>query len=137
MKKNKILYRCYIGGYFLWVFGAILCPLLLIRFSNILALIVFIISLIALGLEITSHVYYNTNRELYPLFSFISHGISALYVFAAFVIEMVLTAMGEGALYAQIISPIALAFYGLLAFFLVKGNMKIMKELEEESLDDE
>ena len=136
MKKNKHLIRCYIGGYFLWLFGAILFPLLMIKFSGALAAVLFALSCVILGGLIASHVLYNVKRELYSIFSFVFHGLNCAFIFAGLIVEIIFAASGEGATYALIMLPVCAAFEALLMYFLIKSNLTVMKKLALKKEED-
>ena len=129
MKKNKILYRCYVGGYFLWLFGAVLAPLLCVHISYGFAWTMFAVAVLALAGLITSHVFYNKKREWYFLSSYIAHGVNAGLVLLGFILEMTYLGKGEMGLYAVIISSICLAFYILDYSYLIVGNKAAKKKM--------
>lgn len=131
MKKNKVLYRCYVGGYFLWLFGALLAPLLCIRFSNAFAIVMLVLAILALAGLITSHVFYNKKREWFVPASFAAHGLNAGLILFAFIVEMTFVAQGNLGLYAVIISSICTGFYILAYSYLVIANRALAKKMAE------
>lgn len=133
MKKNKTLYRCYLGAYFLWLFGALLAPLLMIKVSTGFALTMLIIACLALAGLITSHVFYNKKRQWFGITSLVSHGVTFALIITAFITEMIYTAQGQLGLYAVIMGSITLFFYGLIAIYLPRIVLKVMKETKEKA----
>ena len=132
MKKNKVLYRCYVGSYFLWLFGALLAPLLFIRFSPAFAITMAILAALALAGMIVSHVFYNRKREWYFYPSYISHGVNAALIAAAFLTEMIYCGQGKNATYAIVISSICLVFEALVVYYLIRTNMALAKTMAKE-----
>lgn len=132
MKKNKVLYRCYVGSYFLWLFGALLAPMLFIRFSPGFAIAMAILAGLTLAGMIVSHVFYNRKREWYFYPSYIFHGINAALILAAFVTEMIYCGQGKNATYAIVISSICLAFEALVVYYLIRANMALSKTMAKE-----
>lgn len=128
MKKNRVLSRCYLGGYFLWLFGVMLLPLLCIYVNNVFALIMLIIALLDLATIIVSRVFYAKKRELFPLLSLIGHGVGLACVLASFIFEISLTASGKMGLYAIVIASICLFFYAIQYFFLFREIRRMKRQ---------
>ena len=131
MKKNKVLSRCYLGGYFLWLFGTFLAAMMWIKMSVAATWIFAILSVLVLAAIIVSHVFYTTKREWYPIVSFAGFGLAATIELIGFILEMVNIAQGKYAFYATAMLSICLAFYILLILFLVPANLKVMKDLKK------
>lgn len=131
MKKNKNLFRCYIGGYFIWAFGVFLAALMMIKFGTGLLVTFIIFAVLALACLISSHVLYNTKKKAFPIPSFIAHGVCFAFVLFGFIFEMVLASKGEPALYAIVMFSACLLFYGLIIFYLIRENRKIMKGIPD------
>lgn len=126
MKKYKALNRCQIGGYLLWVFGVVLAPFMLIKFSGALVVVFSILSAFILGGEIAAHVLFSKKRELFVPFSFASHGLGSLFVLTGLLIVVINAINGEIGIYGLIMFPTCTVFYALLDFFLIKSNIKIL-----------
>ena len=128
MKKNRTLSRCYLGGYFLWAFGTFLAAMMWIKVSVAMTWVFAILSILSLAAIIVSHVFYTTKRDLYPIVSFAGFGVAFTIELIGFILEMVNCAQGQYAFYGVVMLSVCLAFYLLLAFFLIRENLKIMKE---------
>ena len=132
MKKNRALSRCYLGGYFLWVFGVVLASLMFLKIALGLMIALLVVAVLILGVVIASHVLYNKKQfKLYIYFSFGSFGLASLFVLGAFILEMVLQGKGEGALYATVMLSICLAVYILVDDFLTHNNLKLLKSYKD------
>lgn len=126
MKKYKGLFRCQLGGYIIWLFGASFMPFMLIKYFLALMIVFVVLACLILAGEITAHVFFNKDRKKYIPLSFASHGLASLFVLTGFILEIILAIKGEPGLYAIIIFSVCLAFYALIDFFLVKINMKVI-----------
>ena len=136
MKKNRALSRCYLGGYIFWIFGVTLAALMFLKLSIVLMTILIIVAVLILGALIASHVLYDKKQfKLYFYFSLVAFTLSSLYVLAAFILEIVLQAKGEGALYAIVVLSISLAGYALVDIFLVRSNLKLLKNNFQEIVE--
>ena len=136
MKKNRALSRCYLGGYIFWIFGVTLAALMFLKLSIVLMTILIIVAVLILGALIASHVLYDKKQfKLYFYFSLVAFALSSLYVLAAFILEIVLQAKGEGALYAIVVLSISLAGYALVDIFLVRSNLKLLKNNFQEIVE--
>ena len=136
MKKNRALSRCYLGGYIFWIFGVTLAALMFLKLSIVLMTILIIVAVLILGALIASHVLYDKKQfKLYFYFSLAAFTLSSLYVLAAFILEIVLQAKGEGALYAIVVLSISLAGYALVDIFLVRSNLKLLKNSFQEIVE--
>ena len=136
MKKNRALSRCYLGGYIFWIFGVTLAALMFLKLSIVLMTILIIVAVLILGALIASHVLYDKKQfKLYFYFSLAAFTLSSLYVLAAFILEIVLQAKGEGALYAIVVLSISLAGYALVDIFLVRSNLKLLKNNFQEIVE--
>lgn len=137
MKKNRSLSSCYIGAYFLWVFGVVLAAIMFLKFGTGLMIAFFAVAVIILGAMIASHVLYNKKQfNLYIYFSFASHGLATIMIIAAFILEMVLQAKGQGATYAAIMLSICLGGYALVDLFLILNNIKLLKKIKNNTLEE-
>ena len=128
MKKNKILYRCYVGGYFLWLFGVTLGAIMFVRLSVPFAIVMMVLAGIILAAEITSHVFYNKKREWFPIAALASQGAAATVIFLGFLLEVINAAQGKLGLYAIIVSSVCLFFQGIQALYLVPACLKMLKD---------
>lgn len=136
MKKNRALSRCYLGGYIFWIFGVTLAALMFLKLSIVLMTILIIVAVLILGALIASHVLYDKKQfKLYFYFSLAAFTLSSLYVLAAFILEIVLQAKGEGALYAIVVLSISLVGYALVDIFLVRANLKLLKNNFQEIVE--
>ena len=136
MKKNRALSRCYLGGYIFWIFGVTLAALMFLKLSIVLMTILIIVAVLILGVLIASHVLYDKKQfKLYFYFSLAAFTLSSLYVLAAFILEIVLQAKGEGALYAIVVLSISLVGYALVDIFLVRNNLKLLKNKFQEIVE--
>ena len=136
MKKNRALSRCYLGGYIFWIFGVTLAALMFLKLSIVLMTILIIVAVLILGALIASHVLYDKKQfKLFFYFSLAAFALSSLYVLAAFILEIVLQAKGEGALYAIVVLSISLAGYALVDIFLVRSNLKLLKNNFQEIVE--
>ena len=136
MKKNRALSRCYLGGYIFWIFGVTLAALMFLKLSIVLMTILIIVAVLILGALIASHVLYDKKQfKLYFYFSLAAFTLSSLYVLAAFILEIVLQAKGEGALYAIVVLSISLVGYALVDIFLVRSNLKLLKNNFQEIVE--
>ena len=136
MKKNRALSRCYLGGYIFWIFGVTLAALMFLKLSIVLMTILIIVAVLILGALIASHVLYDKKQfKLYFYFSLVAFALSSLYVLAAFILEIVLQAKGEGALYAIVVLSISLVGYALVDIFLVRNNLKLLKNKFQEIVE--
>lgn len=136
MKKNRALSRCYLGGYIFWIFGVTLAALMFLKLSIVLMTILIIVAVLILGALIASHVLYDKKQfKLYFYFSLAAFVLSSLYVLAAFILEIVLQAKGEGALYAIVVLSISLVGYALVDIFLVRANLKLLKNNFQEIVE--
>ena len=137
MKKNKSLSSCYLAAYFLWVFGVILSALMFLKLGIGLMIALFAIAVIVLGAIIASHVLYNKKQfNLYIYFSFASHGLASIMILASFILEMVLQGKGQGAIYATIMLSVCLAVYALVDLFLTLNNIKLLKKIKNNELEE-
>ena len=126
MKKYKGLFRCQLGGYFIWLFGVMFMPFMFIKFSAALVIVFAVLACLILAGEIVAHVFFNKDRNKYVPISFASHGMATLFVLTGFVFEMILAASGKPGTYAIIIFSICLAFYALIDYFLIVINKKVI-----------
>ena len=131
MKKNRALSRCYFGAYIVWLFGGILCPLVLNIHGAAISIVCVVIVVITLAALITSHVFYTKLPKAYAPVSFVGHGLNSLLVVGAFVGELTNTLNGKPATYAWIIASISLVLIVLIDVFLIKGNIKFIKLLKK------
>ena len=137
MKKNRSLHSCYLAAYFLWLFGVILSAIMFLKLGNALMIALLIVAVIILGAIIASHVLYNKKQfNLYIYFSFASHGLAIIMILAAFILEMVLSSKGQGATYAKIMLSICLAIYALVYLFLTLNNIKLLKKIKTNTLEE-
>ena len=132
MKKNKVLYRCYFGGYILWLFGALLAPLLSVKINTGFALTMLILACLTLAGLITSHVFYNKKREWFIPSAYIAHGVNFALIAFAFIVEMTLVGQGQMGLYAVIIASASFGFYILDYIYLVFSLRHLAKKMKEE-----
>ena len=130
MKKNRALFRSYIGAYFVWTFGAVLAALVLNAWGAAPSIIAVIVALIDVAALITSHVFYSTTKQVYAPLSFAAHGVNTVLVIVAFVAELMLTLKGKAAPYAWMISIICLLSLIPIDIFVVRENLKFMKKLK-------
>ena len=127
MKKYRGLSRCQLGGYILWLFGALFAPFMFIKVSAALVIILEVIAVLALASLICAHVFFAKNkRNLYVILSFAGHGADALLILVGLIFEIVLAISGQVGLYAIIMLPLCTVLYALLGFFLVKINLKVI-----------
>lgn len=131
MKKNRALSRCYFGAYIVWLFGGILCPMVLNIHGAAISIVCVVIVVIALAALITSHVFYTKLPKAYAPVSFLGHGLNSLLVVGAFVGELMNTLNGKPATYAWIIASISLVLTILIDVFLIKENIKFIKLLKK------
>jgi len=137
MKKNRALSRCYLGAYIVWLFGAILAPLVLNYWGAAISIICVIFVCITLAALITSHVFYSKLPQAYAPVSFVGHGLNTVLVIAGFIGEILLTTMGKAAPYAWMIAPIALALLIPIDIFVIRCNLKYMKHLPARAKKEE
>lgn len=131
MKKNKALSRCYFGAYIVWLFGGILCPLVLNIHGAAVSIVCVVFVVIALAALITSHVFYSKLPQAYAPVSFVGHGINTLLVIGGFVGELTNTLAGKSNTYAWVVGSISLGLIILIDIFLIKGNIKFIKLLKK------
>ena len=137
MKKNRSLSSCYIGAYFIWVFGVVLAAIMFLKFGTGLMIAFFAVAVIILGAIIASHVLYNKKQfNLFIYISFAAHGLATIMILAAFILEMVLQAKGQGATYAVVMLSICLGGYLLVDLFLVLNNIKLLKKIKNNTFEE-
>ena len=126
MKKYKGLFRCQVGGYFIWVFGVIFMPFMFIKVSAALVIVLAVIACLILAGEIVAQVFFTKDRKKYVPVSFASHGLASLFVLTGFIYEIILAISGQLGVYAIIIFSACVVFYALIDIFLVIINKKVI-----------
>ena len=134
MKMNRVLSRCYLAGYIVWLFGNLLFPFLLARVSGVMTTVFVIISFLILAGMIVSHVFYSKLPKLFPLFSAIFEGANFAFIICAFITELIYIGMGELGLYAIIILSIAMAIEIPASIYLVREIYRFRKKQKAKEL---
>ena len=127
MKKNKNLSRAWFWSYIMLIFPGSLAALLSVKMSGALAVVFVVFSCIDLGLIIAAQVLYTKKRSLFPWFAFASQGLLSLLILYAMVVELVLTIMGQPAVYAWIIGSIGLVAMVFIDWAAIFYSMKIIR----------
>jgi len=127
MKKHKILSRCYLSGYILWLFGTFLAAMMWIKYSVAATWVFAILALIGLAGIIVSRVFYEVKRDLYPIVSFAGFGLSTLIEIIGFILAMVNIGSGAPAIYGNVMLSVCFAGWLLCDVFLYFANMKVWK----------
>ncbi|MCQ2087845.1 MAG: hypothetical protein MJZ37_07315 [Bacilli bacterium] len=121
-KRNISLARAYLAFYILFVFTAGVPALLSFKISPVLSILVIVLALACLGGVITSHVFYNLNKNnQYYLSSLISFGAFDLLVIYSFILEVIYTGQGISAPYAWMVNIISIIANILIGIFLYIG----------------
>ena len=127
MKKNKNLSRAWFWSYVVLIFGAALAPLLAVKFSMALSIVFIVFAVITLGLIIAARVLYTKNRPLFPFFALSAQGLNSLLVLIAMIMEIILTAQGQPAVYAWIIGSIGVLLLIFIDYQTIMVSKKIFK----------
>ena len=133
MKKNKVLSRVYLGMYIVWLFGGLLCPLLLIYASKAVAYVLLAFVILDLACLIVSHVFYTKKKELYPLLSFCGCGVLNIFVIISLILKIVIDSSNPisgryASPYAWIVIAISLLLLIPIDYYLITKNIKFAKD---------
>ena len=127
MKKNKHLYRAWVGSYFTLIFGGALAALLSVHAGAWLAILFTVVAVIDFGLIIAGRVLYGKKRSLFPVFAFIGQGINTFLIAFGIVQEIALTSQGKPAVYAWVIGMISLVATVAIDWITIHYCMKIIR----------
>ena len=133
MKKNKALSRVYLGGYFVWIFGSFLAPLVLNYYGAAPSIITIVLVVADLAAIICSHVFYSKLKQAYLPTSFAAFGVLNVLVLLGFIFEIVLTVKGKPAVWPWILGVICVLLLIPIDYFLIRCNLKYRKQLQDEA----
>ena len=127
MKKNKTLHRAWLWGYVFLVFGGALAPLMAFGISDVFSYLLYGVLGLVLADLIVAHVFYAKKRNLFPLLSFIGHGVLSALILFAYIVEIVNTANGKPAVYPWVVGSICLLGMIYVNWRVIGVNRKIIR----------
>ena len=138
MKKNKRLSRAFFGSYIVWLFGALLFVLLLIKNGGALPIIACVVAGLDLAAIITARVMFKNHYHVFFILSVAAFSVLTLFCIGGFVCELLYTLEGKSAIYAWVISSLSIALVALVDYQFVTSILKIHhKRLVEEGIIEE